>query len=160
MANSYQQITIMGNLGRDPEMRFTPGGQAVTTFGVACSRSWPKPGADGQWEEETEWFNVVVWGRDAESTAERLRKGSKVMIVGRMKTREYEKDGIKRRVTDLVAERVVFTEKANGGPAGARQTDEYIDAQAATGARGTQAGAPAPTSTPEYQGDDFDSLPF
>lgn len=159
MAHSFQQVTILGNLGRDPEMRYTPGGQAVTTFGVACSRSWKAEGAT-EWTEETEWFNVVVWGRDAESTAERLRKGSKVMIVGRMKTREYEKDGIKRRVTDLVAERVVFTEKAGGGPAGARQTDEYIDAQAATGARGTQAGAPPEPPTPEFQGDDFDSLPF
>lgn len=160
MAHSFQQVTILGNLGRDPEMRYTPGGQAVTSFSVACSRSWPKPGAEGQWEEETEWFNVVVWGRDAEATAERLRKGSKVMIVGRMKTREYEKDGIKRRATDLVAERVVFTEKSGGGPAGARQTDEYIDAQAATGQRGTRADAAGPVGAPDYQGGDFDDLPF
>ena len=78
----YQKITIVGNLGRDPEMRFTPSGQPVTSFNVATNRSYT--GSDGQRVKETVWFRVSVWGKQAESSNNYLHKGSKVLIEGRL----------------------------------------------------------------------------
>lgn len=78
----YQKITIVGNLGRDPEMRYTPSGQAVTNFNVATNRQYT--GSDGQQIKETTWFRVSVWGRQAETCNQYLRQGSKVLIEGRM----------------------------------------------------------------------------
>jgi single-strand DNA-binding protein len=78
----YQKITIVGNLGRDPEMRYTPSGQAVTNFNVATNRQYT--GSDGQQVKETTWFRVSVWGRQAETCNQYLRQGSKVLIEGRM----------------------------------------------------------------------------
>jgi len=79
----YQQITIVGYLGRDPEMRFTPGGQAVTSFSVATSRSYTTNA--GQKVDETTWFRVSVWGAQAESCSQYLKKGSAVLVVGRIR---------------------------------------------------------------------------
>jgi single-strand DNA-binding protein len=78
----YQKITIVGNLGKDPEMRFTPSGQPVTSFNVATNRSYT--GSDGQRVKETVWFRVSVWGKQAESSNNYLHKGSKVLIEGRL----------------------------------------------------------------------------
>lgn len=78
----YQKLTIVGNLGRDPEMRYTPSGQAVTNFSVATSRKWT--GADGQLQEETVWIRVSVWGKQAEICNEHLRKGRLVLCEGRL----------------------------------------------------------------------------
>lgn len=154
MATTLNQVEIIGNLGRDPEMRYTPSGQAVTQFSAATSRSW-KPQGSEEWTEETEWHRIVVWGNAAEQTAERLRKGSKVYVRGRLQTRTWEdKQGVKRYTTEIIADQVVFLEKREGGAAN-RQVDEYIDAQAASGARPTQA---EPSGEPAA--DDFDDLPF
>lgn len=156
MANSLNLAQIIGNLGRDPEMRYTPGGQAVTQFNVATSRSWKAQGSE-EWTEETEWHRIVVWGREAEQAAERLRKGSKVYVSGRLQTRQWEgKDGQKRYTTELVAERVVFLEKREGGASNA-QVDAHVDQQAAAGQHGTRSepdGAPGPSDA------DLDDLPF
>ena len=76
----YQQITLIGNLGRDPEMRYTPSGVAVTSFSVAVSRRWT--GQDGQQQEKTVWFRVTAWRKLAETASQYLTKGSKVLIVG------------------------------------------------------------------------------
>ncbi len=78
----YQKITIVGNLGKDPEMRFTPSGQPVTSFNVATNRSYT--GSDGQRVKETVWFRVSVWGKQAENCNNYLHKGSKVLIEGRL----------------------------------------------------------------------------
>jgi single-strand DNA-binding protein len=82
---SLNKAMIIGNLGRDPEMRYTPNGQAVTQFTVAVNRNYKD--ASGEWKEETEWFRVVAWGPLAERTAEYLRKGRKVYVEGRLQTR-------------------------------------------------------------------------
>ena len=93
---------IIGNLGRDPEMRYTPSGQAVTQFTVAVNRNYKDQ--QGERQEETEWFRVVVWGQQAEFAAEYLRKGDKVYVEGRIQTRQWEgQDGQKRYTTELVA---------------------------------------------------------
>lgn len=79
---SYQLIVIVGNLGRDPEMRYTPDGKAVTNFSVATTRTYP--GADGQMKKETAWFKVTAWGKMGENCNTYLRKGSKVLVEGRL----------------------------------------------------------------------------
>ena len=107
----FQQLTILGHLGRDPELRHTPSGAAVATFSVAVSRRWTGP--DGQPEEETEWFGVVTWNKLAEACHQYLRKGSLAHVVGRLKTRAWEgQDGEKHHRTELVAESVQFLSRA------------------------------------------------
>ena len=102
---SLNKCMIIGNLGRDPEMRYTPSGQAVTQFTVAVNRNFK--GTNGDWQEETEWFRVVAWGPLAERTAEYLRKGRKVYVEGRLQTRQWEdREGQKRSTTELVAQTV------------------------------------------------------
>ncbi len=102
---SLNKAMIIGNLGRDPEMRYTPNGQAVTQFTVAVNRNYKD--ASGEWKEETEWFRVVCWGPLAERTAEYLRKGRKVYCEGRLQTRQWEgQDGQKRYTTELIAQTV------------------------------------------------------
>src|ERR687893_1518213 len=107
---SLNKCLIIGNLGRDPEMRYTPSGQAVTQFTVAVNRNF-KDG-QGEWQEETEWFRVVAWGPLAERTAEYLRKGRKVYVEGRLQTRQWEdRDGQKRYTTELIANTVTPLDK-------------------------------------------------
>ena len=138
---SLNKAMIIGNLGRDPEMRYTPGGQAVTQFTVAVNRSYK--GQNGEWQEETEWFRVVVWAAMAERAAENLRKGNKVYIEGRLQTRQWEdKDGQKRYTTELVANQVTNLER--------RSRDEDGDPGPATGA------APGGSVRPTRGGDTDD----
>jgi len=107
---SLNKAMIIGNLGRDPEMRYTPNGQAVTQFTVAVNRNFR--GQDGEWQEETEWFRVVAWGQTGERAAENLRKGGKVYIEGRIQTRQWEdQSGQKRYTTELIADRVTNLER-------------------------------------------------
>ncbi len=108
------KVILIGNLGRDPELRYTPGGQAVAEFSVATSESFTKQ--SGEKQERTEWHRIVVWGRVAENCAKYLAKGRTVYIEGRLQTREWEdKEGQKRRTTEVVAQTVQFL----GGPRGA-----------------------------------------
>jgi single-strand DNA-binding protein len=114
---SLNKAMIIGNLGRDPEMRYTPSGQAVTQFTVAVNRNYKDQ--SGEWQEETEWFRVVVWGQQAERSAEYLRKGNKVFVEGRMQTRQWEgQDGQKRYTTELIADRVQNLERRTRDEAG------------------------------------------
>lgn len=109
---------IIGNLGADPEMRYTANGNAVTTFRVATTRSFS--GTDGERREETEWFSVVTWNRLAETCAQYLTKGRQVYVEGRMQTRSWDgNDGAKHYRTELVAETVKFLgNRGDGGGGG------------------------------------------
>ena len=104
---AFCKIMFIGNLGRDPEMRYTPNGKPVTQFSVAVSHS--KPDGQGGWVDEgTDWYRVSVFGDRAERAAEQLRKGTKVFVEGRFKTREFEgKDGEKRTSLDVVSDNVI-----------------------------------------------------
>ena len=105
---------LIGNLGRDPELRYTPKGTAVANFTLATSESWNKRDGEGR-EERTEWHRIVAWGRTAELCAQYLAKGRTVYIEGRIQTREWEnKEGQKQRTTEIVANTVQFL----GGPRG------------------------------------------
>ncbi|MFN3335695.1 MAG: single-stranded DNA-binding protein [Caldilinea sp.] len=104
----YQQITLIGNLGRDPEMRYTPSGVPVTNFSVAVSRRWT--GQDGQPQEKTLWFRVVAWNKLAETTSQYLTKGSKVLVVGEMEepTAYIDREGQPRASLEVRALTVKF----------------------------------------------------
>ncbi|MFI5227326.1 MAG: single-stranded DNA-binding protein [Candidatus Limnocylindrales bacterium] len=127
---ALSKIQIIGNLGRDPELRYTPNGRPVTTFSVAVNQS-SKNAQTGEWVEATDWFRVSVWGDRAERAAENLRKGSRVFVDGRFRTREYEtNDGRKGMSLDVSADTVLGLDKREaaegtfagapaGGPAGA-----------------------------------------
>ena len=117
----YQKVIVVGNLGRDPEMRYTPTGRPVTTLNVATNRRWTD--AEGQSQEETTWFRVVVWGKQAESCNQYLSKGRQVLVEGRIRTGQYEdKSGQTRYTWELVASNVRFLggrgEVAEGPPPG------------------------------------------
>lgn len=95
-------ITIIGNLTRDPEMRFTPGGQSVTSFGVAENRRWKD--REGEWQEHTTYWNCQAWGDLGENVAQSLAKGARVIVKGRVESRDYEtNEGEKRTVFDVTA---------------------------------------------------------
>ena len=104
---SYNNATVCGNLGRDPEVKFTAGGQAVCNFSIATSESWTDKGT-GEKKEKTEWHRIVVWGKQAEHCGHYLKKGRQALVSGRLQTREWEKDGHKNYTTEIVADRVVF----------------------------------------------------
>ncbi|MEJ5241285.1 MAG: single-stranded DNA-binding protein [Anaerolineales bacterium] len=107
MSRGLNKIQIIGNLGRDPEMRYTPSGRPVTTFPVAVSRSWNT--ADGERHTETEWFNVVAWGTLAEVCKQYLSKGQQVYIEGRLKTRRWEdKEGLPRVSVEIIANEMMM----------------------------------------------------
>lgn len=105
---------IIGNLTRDPELKSLPSGTAVCTLGVATNRVWKDK--DGQKQENTEFHNVVVFGRQAETSAQYLKKGQNVLVEGRIQTRSWDgQDGQKRYRTEIVADRVQFGAKSGGG---------------------------------------------
>ncbi len=107
MSRGLNKVMIIGRLGRDPEMRYTPSGRPVTTFSVATSRSWNT--SDGERRTETEWFNVVAWGNLAEICNQYLTKGQQVYIEGRLQTRHWDdSEGGKHSSTEIVANEMII----------------------------------------------------
>lgn len=107
MGRGLNKVMLIGNLGRDPEMRYTPNGKPVTSFSLAASRNWVS--ADGERHDETEWFNVVVWGNLAEICNQRLSKGQKVYVEGRLQTRSWEDENGQRHFrTEVVANEMII----------------------------------------------------
>jgi single-strand DNA-binding protein len=125
---SLNKVFLIGNLTRPPELRYTPSGTAVTDLRIAVNRNYTTQGGDKR--EETCFLTVVVWGKQAESSAEYLDKGSPVMVEGRLQTRDWEtKDGQKRSVVEVVAERVQFMGRGKGVgvPAAAEPVEAAAD---------------------------------
>ena len=119
---------IIGNLGADPEMRFTPGGSPVTTFNVAVSRVYSPP--EGERKVETEWFSVVTWTKLAETCNQYLTKGQKIYCEGRLHTRSWDgQDGQKHYKTEVIAERVIFLDKKQA----AGRSEEKVEDQGESG---------------------------
>ena len=145
---SVNKVILVGNLGRDAELRYTPGGAAVATLNMATTEVWNDKG--GQRQEKTEWHRVVVWGKQAESLSEYLTKGKQIYIEGRLQTRQWDdKDGNKRYTTEIRADRDTLL----GGGGGARS------AAASRGSDDMGAHAPSgpdPTSEPLTD----DDIPF
>jgi single-strand DNA-binding protein len=104
---SVNKVILIGNLGRDPELRFTRDGQGVANFTLATNERWRDK--EGQNQERTEWHRIVVWGKQAENCAQYLQKGRSCYVEGRLQTREWEdKEGNKRQTTEVVAQNVTF----------------------------------------------------
>jgi single-strand DNA-binding protein len=118
---SLNRVMLIGNLGKDPEVRFTGTGRAVARFPLATSEVWND--AEGQKQERTEWHNVVVWGKQAETCGQYLSKGRQVFLEGSIRSRQYDdKDGNKRYITEVIAQRVQFLGSRGEGAGAGRGT--------------------------------------
>ena len=153
MARGINKVILIGNLGRDPETRYSQAGNAVTKFSVATSESW-RDRQSGEQQERTEWHNVVCFARLAETAGQYLRKGSKVYIEGSLSTSSWEQDGQKRYRTEVIARdfQMLDSRGSNGGaPSGFEQRGAPAPAE-------NQPAANAPTISDD---DDFDDdIPF
>lgn len=126
MAGSYCKVILVGNLGGDPELRYTPDGRPVVSFNVAVNRR-RRQGEDN-WVDETDWFRVTAWGKLAETCNQYLSKGRKVLIEGRLQTRTFQgSDGQTRKFIDVVASQMVLLDRAPA--AEAVEEEETIEAE-------------------------------
>ena len=116
MARSLNQVTLMGNLTRDPELRQTPTGQNVTSFSLALNRSYKD--ASGEWQEATDYIDIVAWGPLAERVSQYLTKGRRCLVQGRLQSRSWEQDGQKRNKVEVLANDVTFLDSRGGGEGG------------------------------------------
>lgn len=149
MANrSVNKVTLLGHLGKDAETKFTPSGVAVTNFSVATTRSW-KPADSSEWKEETNWTNIILWR--SENLAAYLKKGTGVYLEGRLQARKYEKDGVTKYVTEVVAEQVILLPRGGGNKEG-------DNGELASKPRGAAAAAVDPATFD--QGITDDDVPF
>ena len=142
---SVNKVILLGNLGRDPETRYTTGGDAVTNLNIATSEQWKDK--SGEKQERTEWHRVVLFGRQAEIAGEYLKKGRSVYIEGRLQTRKYtDKDGVEKYSTEIVADRMQLLGGRDAGGASGGDV-EFAGASAGGGGgankRETAGGAPA-----------------
>lgn len=137
MARSFNQVILMGNLTRDPELRQTPNGQNVCSFSLALNRSFK--GSDGNWQEATDYIDVVAWGPLGERVAQYLSKGRPCLVNGRMQSRSWEQDGQKRSKVEVNAQDVTFLGGAGeGGASGASGGASNAGSAAATPATDTK----------------------
>jgi single-strand DNA-binding protein len=114
---SVNKVILVGNLGRDSELRYTPGGAAVATLNLATTEVWND--RNNQRQEKTEWHRVVLWGKQAESLQEYLTKGKQIYVEGRLQTRQWDdKDGNKRYTTEIKADRITLLGGGGGGRGG------------------------------------------
>ena len=129
---SVNKVILVGNLGRDAELRYTPGGAAVATINMATTEVWNDKG--GQRQEKTEWHRIVLWGKTAESLNEYLTKGKQIYVEGRLQTRQWDdKDGNKRYTTEIKADRITLLGGGGGAGAGGGRSMDRSGAQAGGG---------------------------
>jgi single-strand DNA-binding protein len=155
MARGVNKVILVGNLGRDPEVRYSPNGQAVANVTLATSESW-KDKTSGEKQEKTEWHRVVFFGRLAEIAGEYLKKGAQIYIEGRLQTRKWQdKDGKDRYTTEIVANdmQMLGSRAGAGAPSDNFNQDQPVENAAPGGAR------KATTST-TAAGDFDDDIPF
>jgi single-strand DNA-binding protein len=149
---SVNKVILVGNLGADPETRYMPSGDAITNIRIATTDRW-KDKASGEMKEATEWHRIAFFGRLAEVAGQYLKKGSQVYVEGRLKTREWEKDGVKRYTTEIVADEMKMLGKREGmGDAPPRESGEPAAASA-----GAKPAAKKPATTLADMDDD---IPF
>lgn len=126
MANCLNKVMIIGYLGRDPEMRFTPSGRSVSNFSVACNHTWKS--TDGEKHVETEWFNIVTWGKLAEISKQYLVKGSRVYVEGRLQSRTWQDNkGAQHKSIEIVAADILMLSETNNQSEmdDSEETEEY-----------------------------------
>jgi len=128
--SSLNKICLIGNLGKDPELKYTQGGKPFCNFSIATSEKWTD--ANGQDQERTEWHNISVWTKSAEACAKHLAKGSRVYVEGKLQSREYEKDGVKHRAWNVNAFTVIFL-STSAKPAATAASGAEVDTFAPAG---------------------------
>ncbi len=149
---SLNKVTMIGNVGTDPEMRYTPSGSAVTDFRLAVSRRFST--RDGNQEEETEWFTVTAWERLADTVNQYVTKGMKVYVEGRLKSRSYQgNDGQMRFSNEINAQTVLFLDRANNTPG------QWNEEQGAGAPNAPRQEAPSDPAGPESPSD-VEELPW
>jgi single-strand DNA-binding protein len=149
---SVNKVIIVGNLGRDPETRYMPSGDAITNIAVATTDKW-KDKSTGEQKEATEWHRISFFGRLAEVAGQYLKKGSQVYIEGKLRTRKYtDKDGVEKYSTEIVADVMQMLGSRQGG--GAAQMDD------AAASRGSAAAAPTSARQPANINLEDDDIPF
>jgi single-strand DNA-binding protein len=144
MARSFNQVILMGNLTRDPELRQTPNGTNVCSFSLALNRSYK--GSDGNWQEATDFIDIVAWGPLGERVAQYLSKGRPCLVNGRLQSRSWEQDGQKRNKVEVNAQDVTFLGGPGGGDGGSRSEGGN--------ANGASTSAPAKPSSKPAKKDD------
>ncbi|HEY4139362.1 MAG TPA: single-stranded DNA-binding protein [Casimicrobiaceae bacterium] len=156
---SVNKVILIGNLGRDPETRYTTGGDAVTTLNIATSEQWKDK--SGEKQERTEWHRVVLFARLAEIAGEYLKKGRSVYIEGRLQTRKYtDKDGVEKYSTEIVGDRMQLLGSREGGAAGGGEV-ELAGAAAGSGGRREPGAGGASKGGAKKNTEDFDDdIPF
>ena len=163
---SVNKVILIGNLGKDPEVRYAPSGSAICNIALATSRQW-KDKTSGERQEETEWHRVVFFDRMAEVAGEYLKKGKSVYIEGRLKSRKWtDKDGVEKYTTEIMADRMEMLGSREGGGGGGGAGAGGDDGMSAAAApRSTPAPRPAPVAKPAAKSatgfDDMDDdIPF
>jgi single-strand DNA-binding protein len=122
---SVNKVILVGNLGRDPEVRYMPNGEAVANFSIATTENWKDK--SGVKQEKTEWHNIVMYRRLAEIAGEYLKKGRPVYIEGRLQTRKWEKDGVTRYSTEIIGDQMQMLGSKDGGSSGGASYDGGMD---------------------------------
>jgi single-strand DNA-binding protein len=145
MARSLNQVTLMGNLTRDPELRQTPTGQNVTSFSLALNRSY-KDGS-GEWQEATDYIDIVAWGPLAERVAQYLSKGRRCLVQGRLQSRSWEQDGQKRNKVEVLANDVTFLDSRGEG--GESSGGNFAGGGSSDSADSAETAKPSPTKKPK-----------
>ena len=157
---SGNNVTIVGNITRDPELRFTPSGQANARLGVAVNRKWQDRNS-GEWQEATSFFDVICWRELAENVSESLKKGTRVIVTGRLEQRSWEQDGNKRSVVEINADEVAPS--LRWATAKVEKTERRSGGDQGGGGGGSGYGRPAPAAGEQQQPppyDDFGDEPF
>jgi single-strand DNA-binding protein len=157
-SRGINKVILVGNLGNDPEVRYMPNGNAVANVSLATSDSW-KDKATGEQQEKTEWHRVVFFNRLAEIVEQYVKKGSKLYIEGRLQTRSWEQDGIKRYSTEIIASEMQMLD-GRGGAMGGDMGDKPFGQQQAPGQRQQQAAAPQAQPAPTNFDNFDDDIPF
>ncbi|MBG4718216.1 single-stranded DNA-binding protein [Pseudomonas aeruginosa] len=158
MARGVNKVILVGNAGGDPEVRYLPNGNAVTSISLATSETW-KDKQTGQQQERTEWHRVVFFGRIAEIAGEYLCKGSQVYVEGSLRTREWEKDGIKRYITEVVVDSRGRMQLLGGAPDQGSHRPQAPRPGQRPPAQRSQQPPPSPPPAEHYESFD-DDIPF
>jgi single-strand DNA-binding protein len=145
---SVNKVILVGNLGKDAEVRVTPGGQSVASFSIATTENWTSK--EGEKKEQTEWHRIVLWGKTADTLQPYLVKGKQIYLEGRLQTRQWEKEGQKHYTTEVKADKIVLL-GGGGGAGGSRGGDRQVE-------RGGDSGYQDPMRDPAPVTDD--DIPF
>jgi single-strand DNA-binding protein len=154
---SVNKVILVGNLGRDPEVRYMPNGEAVANFSIATTENWKDK--SGVKQEKTEWHNIVMYRRLAEIAGEYLKKGRPVYIEGRLQTRKWEKDGVTRYTTEIIGDQMQMLGSKEGG--GGASYDGVMDqggGQDDFNQAPSRPASQAPASNPASAGNNFDNF--